>query len=72
MDKDLNRPYNTVIWLIGPDDAPTAIEYEQSDGKVYLLCNLSETDATGLGYFTASAARAMGVVMHQSLTSRRT
>lgn len=67
-----DRPRNTVFWLIGPDDAPEAIEFEQSDGRVYLLCKLSETDATGLGYTMSSAARSMGMDLRFSLTSRRT
>lgn len=43
--------------LLTPYDAPNAIEYEQSDGQVYLLCKISEVDATGLGMFTSAAAR---------------
>lgn len=36
--QDERPPRNVALWLIGPDDAPEAIEIEQSDGQVYLLC----------------------------------
>lgn len=65
------RPVNRIVWIIGPDDAPNAIEYEQSDGSVYLLCKVSEADATGLGMFVTRAAMSMGMDIRQSLESRR-
>ena len=66
------RPVNTTVWIIGPDDAPTAIEYEQSDGNVYLLCKVSDADATGLGMFVTNAALGMGMSVRQSMESRLT
>lgn len=69
--QDERPPRNVALWLIGPDDAPEAVEIEQSDGQVYLLCKVSETDATFLGYAMATFARAESMPMYQSLTSRR-
>lgn len=62
---------NSILWIIGPDDAPSALEVEQTDGQVYPLCSeMKVDDATYFGYLMAKAGAGAGMAVRQSLESR--
>lgn len=66
-------PVNTTLWIVGPDEAPTALEVEQSDGKVYPLCSeMKVEDATYFGYLMTKAGNSAGMAVRQSPGSRIT